>query len=173
MPIVALVISALAFWFIFWFFRMGGLEQMREAAARRKDAARLAKARESERMAPLRAVDDPRDAAVILMLLMARVGGDPTREQIAAIEKTVGSVFGADYDLANHMRQARFIAGRADSFEQAAGLFTDLFVKRLTDDERRQLVRMVEEVAELEHHSEAHAEAIGVLRRRMGLATAN
>jgi uncharacterized tellurite resistance protein B-like protein len=173
MPIVALVISTLAFWFIFWFFRMGGLEQMREAAARRKDAARLAKARESERTAPLRAVDDPRDAAVILMLLMARVGGDPTREQIAAIEKIVSSVFGADYDLANRMRQARFIAGRADSFEQAAGLFTDLFTKRLTDDERRQLVRMVEEVAELEHRSEAHAEAIGVLRRRMGLATAN
>jgi len=56
-------------------------------AESRKDAARLAKARESERTAPLRAVDDPRDAAVILMLLMARVGGDPTREQIAAMDE--------------------------------------------------------------------------------------
>src|ERR1700732_122357 len=137
MPIVALVISALAFWFLFWFFRMGGLEQMREASARRKDAARLTTARESERLAPLRAVDDPRDAAVILMLLMARVGGDPTREQIAAIEKIIASVFGPDYDAAERMRQARFIAGRADSFEQAAGLFTDMFIKRLTREERQ------------------------------------
>jgi uncharacterized tellurite resistance protein B-like protein len=173
MPIIALIISSLAFWFLFWFFRMGGLEQMREASARRKDAARVAKARESERLAPLRAVDDPRDAAVILMLLMARVGGDPTREQIAAIEQIVASVFGPDYDVAERTRQARFIAGRADSFEQAAGLFTDMFIKRLTREERQQLVRMVEEVAELEHRSEAHADAISVLRRRMGLAPAS
>src|SRR5580704_19390915 len=126
MPIVIVIISTLAFWFVFWFFRMGGLERMQEASARRKDAARLAKARESERQAPLRAVDDPRDAAVILMLLMARVGGDPTREQIAVIEKMSHSVFGFDHDLAERMRQARFIAGRAGSFEQAAALFAGL-----------------------------------------------
>ena len=173
MPVIALVVSTLAFWLIFWFVRMGGLEHMREASARRKDAARLAKARASERVAPLHAVDDPRDAAVILMLLMARVGGDPTREQIAAIEKIVRSVFGFDHDLAERMRHARFIAGRADSFEQAAALFTDLLNKHLTRDERRQLVRMVEEVAQIEDHSEAHAEAIDVLTRRMGLAPAN
>jgi len=173
MPVIALVVSTLAFWFIFWFVRMGGLEHMREASARRKDAARLAKARASERIAPLRAVDDPRDAAVILMLLMARVGRDPTREQIAAIEKIVRSVFGFDHDLAERMRQARFIAGRADSFEQAAALFTDLLNKRLTRDEKRQLVHMVDEVAEIDDRSEAHAEAIDLLARRMGLAPAN
>jgi uncharacterized tellurite resistance protein B-like protein len=172
MPIIALVVSTLAFWFIFWFVRMGGLEHMREASARRKDAARLAKARASERTAPLSAVDDPRDAAVILMLLMARVGGDPTREQIAVIEKMAHSVFGFDHDLAERMRQARFIAGRADSFEQAAALFAGLLNKHLTPDEKRQLVDMVEEIAQIEARSDAHAEAIQVLTRRMGLIPA-
>ena len=31
MPIVILIISTLAFWFIFWFFRMGGLERIERA----------------------------------------------------------------------------------------------------------------------------------------------
>jgi hypothetical protein len=116
MPAFALIVSTLAFWLIFWFVRMGGLEHIREASARRKDAARLAQARASERIAPLRAIDDPRDAAVILMLLMARVGGDPTREQIAAVEKIVRTVFGFDHDLGERTRQAPLHRGARRQF---------------------------------------------------------
>ena len=37
--------------------------------------------------------EGPRNAATILMLLIAR-GGDPTPQQIAAIRQTVATVFG-------------------------------------------------------------------------------
>jgi len=69
MPIVVLVAGTLVFWVIYWFIRMGGIDHFREQYARRKEEARRAQAREMERTAPLRAIDDPRDAATVLMLL--------------------------------------------------------------------------------------------------------
>jgi hypothetical protein len=172
MPIIALVLSTLVLWTIYWFVRMGGIEHFQVKRMQRKEADRLANARAAERNAPLRAIDDPREAALILMLLMAREGGDPTREQIAAIEKIVRATFGFEHDLRERMTQARFIAGRADSFAQAAALFSDLFNKRLTLDEKRQLVEMVEEVANFDGRRDAHVEALDVLARRVGLAPA-
>jgi hypothetical protein len=67
------------------------------------------------------------------------------------------------------MRQTRFIAGRTDSFEQAAALFAGLLKKHLPRYEKRQVVHMVDEIGPIEDRSEAHAEAIHVLTRRMGL----
>ena len=172
MPIVALILSSLALWTVYWFVRMGGIDHFRAKQAQRNEADRLAKSQAAARDAPLRTVDDPRDAAVILMLLMAREGGDPTREQIAAIEGIARTTFGFEHDLRARMTQARFIAGRAIGFAQAAVVFADLFNRRLTVDEKRQLVDMVEEVANFEGPYEAHAEALGVLARRVGLAPA-
>ena len=92
---------------------------------------------------------------------------DVTREQITAIETTVRAVFGFDREMTEHMPQARFTAGRADNFEQAAGLFCDLLNKRLNVTEKHQLIAMLEEVAE---PTEAQTESIEVLKRRLGLA---
>jgi hypothetical protein len=172
MPIIALILSTLAIWTIYWFVRMGGIDHIQAKRTQRKDADRLANARAAARNAPLRAIDDPRDAAMILMLLMARETGDPTREQIAAIEGMVRATFGFEHDLDARMAQARFIASRADSFAQAAALFAELFNKKLTVDEKRELVEMVEKVADLEGPRQVHAEAVDVLARRVGLAPA-
>ncbi|MFL5108326.1 MAG: hypothetical protein ACJ8DX_19740, partial [Xanthobacteraceae bacterium] len=109
MPIVVLLVSTLAFWLIYWFVRMGGVDHFREVSARRKEEARRAKARTSERTAPLRAIDDPREAALVLMLLIPR-GSDPTRAQFSAIEETMRVVFGFDADLIERLTQARFVA---------------------------------------------------------------
>jgi hypothetical protein len=168
MPIVALVFSTLMFWLVYWFFRLGGLEQLQAARAQQ----RIAKARASEHVAPLRAIDDPRDAAIVLMLLMARVDRDPTREHIAAVEAAARATFDFDRDLAERMTQARFIASRAANFEHATALFGDLFNKRLTSGEKLELVEMVRGIAKLEGPSEAQLQAIDVLMRRTGLAAA-
>jgi len=147
---------------------MGGLDHMREASSRRK----IARARASERVAPLRAVNDPRDAAIILMLLIARENGDPTRDHIATVEKLARTTFGLDHDLAARMTQARFTAGRAESFAHGAALFTNLLNERLTPDEKRQLVDMVEHVAWVDGPSQAQTEALAVLSERLGLPRA-
>jgi len=172
MPIIGVILLTLAFWTIYWFIRMGGIGVVQSKRAQRKAAADAAQAQAAKRSAPLRAVDDPRDAATILMLLIAREAGDPTREQIAAIEQTIRTAFGFEHDLTERMAQARFIASRADGFVQAAAVFADLFNKRLTSGEKRQLIDMVERIAELDGPSSAHTEAVDVLTRRIGVMSA-
>jgi hypothetical protein len=171
MPIVVLVASTLAFWVLFWFVRMGGVEHFRERSARCKEDARRAQARATERAAPLRAIDDPRDAATVLMLLIPR-GRDPTAEQIATIEKNMRGVLGLKDDVNERLTHARFVAGCAQSFAQAAGLFADLFKKRLTAEELRELVGIVEEIARIDGLSTIQTAEIDVLKRRVGLAAA-
>jgi hypothetical protein len=81
------------------------------------------------------------------MLLIPR-GRDPTEKQISAIEEIMRAVLGFDKDVNERLSQARFIAGCAQSFAQAAGLFAELFNKRLTEQERRELIDIVEEIHE-------------------------
>jgi uncharacterized tellurite resistance protein B-like protein len=172
MPIIALILSTLAFWLLYWFFSMGGFDHLMQRSAQRKEEARRREAREAARIAPLRAVDDPRDAAAILMLLMARVQGDPTREQIATIEDRLRTVFGFEHELAERMTQARFIARQVDSFEQAARVFAELFKRQLTSHERLQLVAMLEEVARIERPCDTQIEAIMAFKPMIGLVPA-
>jgi uncharacterized tellurite resistance protein B-like protein len=172
MPIIGVILVTLTIWTIYWFVRMGGINVVQAKRSQRKAAEETAKAQAAKRAAPLRAIDDPREAATILMLLIAREAGDPTREQISAIEHTIRTTFGFEHDLAERMAQARFIASRADSFAQAAAVFADLFNKRLTPEEKRQLVGMIERIAELDGPSNAHAEAVDVLTRRIGVVSA-
>jgi hypothetical protein len=172
MPIIALIASTLIFWAIYWFVRMGGVDHLREQSQRRKDEARRTQARESERTAALRAIDDPRDAATVLMLLIPR-GSDPTATQITTIEETMRRVFGFDHDARDRLTHARFIAGTAQNFADAAGLFADLFNKQLTVDERRELVGMVEDIARIDGGpSVMQTEALDGLKRKVGLAAA-
>lgn len=172
MPIILLVLGSLAFWAFYWFVQMGGIEHFRQKKAQREETARKAAAREDSRLAPLRSVEDPRDAAAILMLLIARANGDPTREQIALIENKLRTVFGFERELTARMTQARFMARQIDSFEQAAGVFAQMFKTRLTADERSQLVEMLEEVARHELPYEQQIEAIIAFKPKIGLAPA-
>jgi hypothetical protein len=172
MPIIALILSTLAFWLLYWFFSMGGFDHLMQRSAQRKEEARRREAREASRLAPLRAVDDPRDAAAVLMLLIARTHGDPTREQIATIEDKLRTVFGFDRELTERMTQARFLAKQIDSFEQAAAAFSELFKQRLSRDERGQLIEMLEEVARSEQLAAARLEAITAFMPMIGLLPA-
>ena len=172
MPIILLIVSTLAFWALYWFVQMGGIDHFQRRKAQRKEETQRQEARERARVAPLRAVDDPRDAVAILMVLIARANGDPTREQIAAIEGKLRGVFGFERELPERMTQARFIARQADSFEQAAAVFAPLFKQRLTRDECHQLVDMLEDIAQHEAPSEIQIEAIAALKPMIGLAPA-
>lgn len=172
MPIILMIVSGLAFWTLYWFVQMGGIEHFQQRRKQRDDDAKRAAAREASRLAPLRAIDDPRDAAAVLMLLIARANGDPTRERIALIETKLRIVFGFEREVAERMTQARYLARQTDSFEQAAAVFAEMFNKRLTREERHELVEMLEEVARNELPYEREIEAIMAFRPKIGLASA-
>ena len=172
MPVIVMIVSGLAFWTLYWFVQMGGIEHLQRRWKQREDDAKRTAAREASRLAPLRAVDDPRDAATILMLLIARANGDPTRERIALIENKLRTVFGFERELTERMTQARYLAKQTDSFEQAAAVFAEMFTKRLTSDERHKLVEMLEEVARYELPYERAIEAILAFKPKIKLAPA-
>lgn len=172
MPVILLILSTLAFWALYWFVQMGGLEHYQQRKKQREDDAQRAAAKEKARLAPLRAVDDPRDAATILMLLIARANGDPTRERIALIESKLRTVFGFERELTERMTQARYLAKQTDSFEDAAAVFAEMFNKRLTRDERQDLIEMLEDVARNELPYERAIEAIIAFKPKIGLAPA-
>ena len=172
MPIIVMIVSGLAFWTLYWFVQMGGIEHLQKRWKQREDDAKRAAAREVSRLAPLRAVDDPRDAAAILMLLIARANGDPTRERIALVEHKMRTVFGFERELTERMTQARHLAKQTESFEDAAGAFVEMFRKRLTPEEREELIEMLEEVARHELPYEREIEAITAFRPKIGLAPA-
>ena len=105
------------------------------------------------------------------MLLIPR-GRDPTAKQIATIEETMRVVFNFDHDMNERLAHARFIAGCAQSFAQAAGLFAGLFNKRLTAEERCELVGIVEGIARIDGPSAIQTAEIDALKRLVGLAPA-
>ena len=172
MPVIALILSTALFWVVYWFIQMGGFDHFRRRAAHRKEEARKREAKELARSSTLRAVDDPRDAAAILMLLIARVHGDPTREQIATIENLLRTEFGFGRELMERMTQARFIARQTDDFEQAATVFAGLFKTRLTAHECHRLIEMLEAVARQGGSPEHQIDAITAFRPMIGLMAA-
>jgi uncharacterized tellurite resistance protein B-like protein len=172
MPVIALILSTALFWVVYWFIRMGGIDHFQQRKAQRKEEARKREAKELARTSTLRSVDDPRDAAAILMLLVARVHGDPTREQIATVEHFLRNEFGFEAELTERMTQARFVARQADDFEQAAKVFAKLFTTRLTASECTRLIEMLEAVAREGGSSEHQIEAIATFRPMIGLAAA-
>jgi hypothetical protein len=162
--ILLLVLAIVALAVTTWFIRMGGMAEFQRRRAQQQEKAAREAVRERLRTAHLRAVEDPRDAAAVLMLLLAREQGEATREQIWLIEDKLRGL-GVRDDLPERMAKVRFIAGQTESFHLAARVFAILFRNRLSEDERRQLVAMLEEVG----GSQSQREAIAVFRPMIGL----
>jgi uncharacterized tellurite resistance protein B-like protein len=169
MPIILLILGALAFWVAFWFIRFGGINVMRQRSARRKEEQRQQAARDDAVLAHLRSFIDPRDAAAVLMLLIARHDGPLTRAQISLIEHKLRRVSGSDAELTECMTRAHYVAGETKDLAEAVELYRGVFQVELTEDERRELIDMLEDVARLEGGpSEGQASAIAALKRAIG-----
>ena len=153
MPIIGAIVGAIVTGLFYWLMWGGGLQyldaRIQQSRDRKRDAARRAAAIENQRMAPLRSIADVRDAAAVLMMLVALQRGVPTPEQNAAIEREMREVLGFGAELSGRMAYARFAAEQALSAEDAVDSLAPLFRSRLTADERDELFGMLKRVAEV------------------------
>jgi|SRR5829696_6243630 len=152
MPVVAAVIGAIMTGLFYWLMWGGGLDyidaRIRQSSDRKRDAQRRAAAIERQRMAPLRSIADARDAAAVLMVLVASQRGVPTPEQNAAIEREMREVLGFGAELTGRIAYAKFAAEQALSAEDAVDALAPLFRSNLTAGERKELFGMLRRVAE-------------------------
>ena len=153
MPVVAAVIGAIMTGLFYWLMWGGGLDyidaRIRQSSDRKRDAQRRAAAIERQRMAPLRSIADARDAAAVLMVLVASQRGVPTPEQNAAIEREMREVLGFGAELTGRIAYAKFAAEQALSAEDAVDALAPLFRSNLTAGERKELFGMLRRVAEV------------------------
>jgi hypothetical protein len=153
MPIIGAIVGAVVTGLFYWLLWGGGLQyidaRLQQSRDRKRDAERRAAAIENQRMAPLRSISDARDAAVLLMLLVAGERGVPTPEQLEAIGREMRDVLGFGAELDGRLAYAKFAAEQALSAQDAVDALVPLFRCTLSADERQDLFDMLRRVAEV------------------------
>jgi hypothetical protein len=153
MPVIGAIVGAIMTGFMYWLFWGRGLEyidhRLSNAANAKRSRQQRALAEERRRTAPLRDVSDPRDAAAILMFLVAGQRGVPTPEQVAVITGEMTGLLALGDEIPERLALARFSAETAGSFDHAFEALGPLLRDRLTPAERAELVAMLRKVADV------------------------
>lgn len=168
MPIIATIVSGLLFWACYWFFFLDGHQKVGAAFSSRRNAQRRAAALDAQARAPVATITDPRDAATVLLYLVARLKGDYSAAQLAAIEQEMNDVLGLTGDLTERQSYARFACTKTPSVTAAIQDVAPLFNDRLTPQEREDLFAMVERIAHVDGPpNDEQTAALAALRKRL------
>lgn len=151
MHILLAVLGAIAA--AFWAFShfVGAAREGREAIRDVQGAFRGAKwsKRVGQRM--IENLDDPREAAAVLLYQIAAYDGAVTDRQRSAIVADMKSVFGADVEAAEGLFAfARAAVGQINDAANSLRKIAKPIVDQTTPDERRQLIDMMLKAAEIE-----------------------
>jgi hypothetical protein len=153
MPVIAAVPGAVLTGIFYWLVWGKGLDYIelrwRESRDRKRDEARRIAALVSKRSAPLRSIEDARDAAGLLMCLVARQRGVPTPEQKAAIEQQMTEVLDLGGEVPQRLSLAMFAAEQGSVAEEAVDALAPLLRSRLDRTECNDLLDMLNRVAEI------------------------
>ena len=153
MPIIAAVAGAVLTGLFYWLIWGKGLEYVehrwKESRDGKRDLARRQAALQAQRTAPLRSIDDPRDAAAVLMCLVARQRGVPTPEQQAAITRQMKDVLELGDDTPHWMALGMFASEKATAPDEAVDELAPLLRGSLNAAECNELFDMLSRVAEV------------------------
>jgi hypothetical protein len=172
MPVIMAILGAIFLGLFYWLMWGQGIEYIEHrwtaARKRRSDTETRAKALESQQMAPLRAIDDARDAAVMLMILMGRIRGILTPEQQSAIEEAMRRVLDLEGEVTARFLYAQYAAEQVKDFDKALEGLSPLLREKLGRSERADLFGMLETVAKV-HGGPTHEQdkALGRVTRLM------
>ncbi|WP_448952601.1 hypothetical protein [Labrys neptuniae] len=148
MPVIAVILSALMGWVVFWLVRYDGHEVVASyfsAAARQR---RMQRARDAEAKAAVRSVTEARDGALALLIKLGSVDHAvlPAAENL--IDGAARTVFAYGDKLVEHRTFADYVARNTPSFSVLFRELAPLFDKQLSRDERHDLVDLMHKVAE-------------------------
>jgi hypothetical protein len=153
MPVIAAITGAVLTGILYWLMWGKGLEYVeqrwRDGRDRKRDTAQRESSLLSKRTAPLRSVSDARDAATILMCLVAGQRGVPTPEQRAEIERHMSEVLELGGEVGQRLSFALFAAETATVPDEAVDALAPLLRERLDRAECNQLLEMLSRVADV------------------------
>jgi len=146
MPVLIALISAFTGGFVYWLVRLDGLDVI---AAMFSASARERRARhnlDSQARAAARSVNEPRDAALALMVRIGSVDGALLPAAESVVEEAARDIFAYGSAMTEHRAYAEYVARNTPNFSM---LFreTSPVLNKLTSSERLQLVGLLEDVA--------------------------
>lgn len=178
MPVIAAILGAIASGVFLWVVWGNGmqvihawLDQRGAKTKAQKDAKAIADARDRAARAPLRAIEDVREAALVLLCKLATARGEMTAEQRAAIRELAEGRLGFTGKLENQLALAEFAAKSVAEPTQVVADLTPLLHVRLTAEEKDDLVQMLDSIAAIHGGPTGkQEEMIERLHKRLGLA---
>jgi len=143
---------------------MKGAEVIKDVAQTTANLPRKMRFKAKANRQRLSAVEDPREAAAILLLGMARAGGEVTKEHKQAIRSRMESEFGVTQTISEELlaRASWYSANIADPADLVPRM-TDFLVKHVSATELAQVSTMLEAVARVE--AEGAPDQVEYLRR--------
>lgn len=135
---------------VFWIIRLGAVanasREIGDAVGDLAGAARRARIRKKANAAPLDTLDDPRDAAVALMVAITLTEGTLTESQASYIAKEAEQRLGYE-DGQEALAHGRWLCKDALEPGHVIHRVLPLLIKTCDEDQKKDVVRLVSEVA--------------------------
>ena len=177
MPVIIALLGAIMSGLFMWMVWGNGMEVVNHWLDKRadqskqaRDAKAIAEARDRAARAPLRAIEDVREAALVLLCILTRARGEMTEEQRVLIAGLVRDRLMLEGKAENHISLAEFAVKNAPSLDSAVHDVTPLLFARLDDTQKSDLMAMLNEVASLHGGAtDKQSEIIERLTSRLGV----
>jgi uncharacterized tellurite resistance protein B-like protein len=172
MPVILAILGALFSGLVMWVIWGNGMQVINQwidgksaQSKAEKDQQAIAEARDRATRAPLRSIEDPREAALVLLSKLAMLRGEITAEQNIALSRIATERLGLEGKPEHHTTLAAFAARSVPDPVKVVADLTPLFHVRLDAAEKDDLFAMMDEIASL-HGGATEAQAAMIERTR-------
>lgn len=168
MHILALIVTASISGLTYWLVWGNGMEHIDFMLGRHRNAKRRAMAIDQAQRAPLKAIEQPRDAATVLLVLVATRRGEMTGEQENLILEEMTSTLDYGDEVRESLAIAKHVAANAPSAEVAVSELRGVLRKNLARAQFNELFLMLRKVAALHGGpTDEQDKLIGYIERTM------
>lgn len=177
MPVIIALLGAIMSGLFMWMVWGNGMEVVNHWLDKRadkskqaRDAKAIAEARDKAARAPLRAIEDVREAVLVLLCALANARGEMTEEQRSLITGMARERLMLEGKVENHVSLAEFAVKQAPNLDAAIHDVTPLLFARLDETQKADLSAMLNEVIALHGGPTEKQDALALrITSRLGL----